>query len=84
MLQQIIIAVLVAAAAVYVIWMFLPMLRRQKLLDALAAQGLLVGIAARHRARLATPGCSNCSAAAQHTLAHARDPRKAVKSGVET
>jgi hypothetical protein len=66
MWQQVIIAALVAFAAGYVVWTFLPMMRRQRLLDALAAHGLLVRIAARHRARLATPGCSNCSAADTH------------------
>ncbi|HEY1725658.1 MAG TPA: hypothetical protein VGF89_09560 [Steroidobacteraceae bacterium] len=63
MWQQAIIAVAVAAAAIYVIWSFMPMRRRQRLLDALAARGLLRGTAARHRARLATPGCGNCAAA---------------------
>jgi len=66
MWQQIIIALLVTAAAGYVVWTFLPMLRRQRLLDALAAHGLLVRAAARHRARLSTPGCSNCAAAGEH------------------
>jgi hypothetical protein len=66
MWQQLIIALLVIAAAGYVVWTFLPMMRRQRLLDALAAHGLLVRAAARHRARLATPGCSNCAAAGEH------------------
>jgi hypothetical protein len=66
MWQQLIIALLVVAAAGYVVWTFLPMTRRQRLLDALAARGLLVRAAARHRARLATPGCSNCAAAGEH------------------
>jgi hypothetical protein len=66
MLQQFIIALLVLFAAGYVTWTFLPMLRRQQLLDALAAHGLLTRIAARHRARLATPGCGNCPSAAEH------------------
>ena len=66
MWQQIIIALLVLFAAGYVVWTFLPMLRRQQVLDALAAHGVLVQAAARHRARLATPGCSNCAAAGEH------------------
>ncbi|HEX2789616.1 MAG TPA: hypothetical protein VHN17_04245 [Steroidobacteraceae bacterium] len=66
MWQQLIIALLVAFAAGYVLWTFLPMTRRQRVLDALAAHGVLVRVAARHRARLATPGCSNCAAAGEH------------------
>jgi hypothetical protein len=64
--QQLVMALLVVAAAGYVVWTFLPMLRRQRLLDALAERGLLTRTAARHRARLATPGCSNCAAAGEH------------------
>jgi hypothetical protein len=64
--QQIIIALLVVSAAGYVVWTFLSMARRQRLLDALAAHGVLVRAAASHRARLATPGCSNCPAAGEH------------------
>jgi hypothetical protein len=66
MWQQIIITLLVAFAAGYVVWTFLPMMRRQRLLDALAAHGVLVRAAAQHRARLAMPGCGNCSAAGEH------------------
>jgi hypothetical protein len=66
MWQQLIIALLVVFAAGYVVWTFLPMTRRQRLLDALAAHGVLVRAAARHRARLAMPGCSNCAAAEGH------------------
>jgi hypothetical protein len=66
MWQQFIIALLVIGAAGYVAWTFLPMMRRQRLLDALAACGVLVRAAARHRARLATPGCGNCAAAGEH------------------
>jgi hypothetical protein len=66
MWQQLIIVLLVLFATGYVVWTFLPMMRRQRLLDALAAHGVLVRAAARHRARLATPGCSNCSAAGEH------------------
>ncbi len=66
MWQQVIIALLVMVAAAYVVWTFLPMMRRQRVLDALAAYGVLAGAAARHRARLATPGCSNCAAAGEH------------------
>ena len=67
MWQQLIIALLVVSAAGYVVWTFLPMPRRQRLLDALAARGLLVRAAARPRARLATPGCGNCAAAGEHS-----------------
>lgn len=66
MLQQVIIAVLVLCAGGYVVWSFMPMQRRQGLLDALAARGLLVRAAAAHRKRLATPGCGNCAAAGEH------------------
>lgn len=66
MWQQVVIALLVVSAAGYVVWTFLPMLRRQRLLDALAAHGVLVRAAAQHRARLATPGCGNCAAAGEH------------------
>ena len=62
MWQQLIIALLVSFAAGYVIWTFMSMRARQRLLDALAARGLWVKAAARHRARLATPGCGNCPA----------------------
>jgi hypothetical protein len=68
MLQQLLIALIVLAAGGYVVWSFLPMLRRQRLLDAFAARGILRAAAARHRARLATPGCSNCAAASEHDL----------------
>jgi len=67
MWQQFVIALLVVSAAGYVVWTFLPMMRRQRLLDALAAHGLLVRTAAQHRARLATPGCANCAAAGEHS-----------------
>ena len=66
MLQQVVIVLLVVVAAGYVTWTLLPMLTRQRLLDALAARGLLVRAAASHRARLATPGCGNCPAAGEH------------------
>jgi hypothetical protein len=72
MLQQLIIAVAVLIAAGYVVWSFMPMMRRQRLLDALARHGLLVRTAAKHRARLATPGCGNCSAAEAHGKATRR------------
>jgi type III secretory pathway component EscT len=64
MLQQLIIAAAVLIAAVYVLWSVMPLIRRQRLLDVLAARGVLVRFAARHRAQLATPGCGNCAAAA--------------------
>jgi len=66
MWQQAIIVLLVAMAAGYVTWTFLSLRARQRLLEALAARGVLKGFAVRHRARLATPGCSNCSAASDH------------------
>ena len=66
MVQQLVIVLLVVLATGYVAWTFLPMLARQRLLDALAARGLLVRAAASHRARLATPGCGNCPAAGEH------------------
>ena len=66
MLQQLIIAILVLGAACYVVWTFLPMARRQWLLDVLATRGIAVGAAAAHRRRLATPGCGNCAAAGEH------------------
>jgi hypothetical protein len=65
MLQQALIGLLVLAAAGYVTWTFLSMTARQRLLDALAGRGLLVAVARSHRARLSTPGCSNCAAADQ-------------------
>ena len=61
MWQQLVIAVLVSVAAGYVTWTLLPLLTRQRLLDALAARGVLPGAAARHRARLTTPGCGRCA-----------------------
>ncbi|MGH8232021.1 MAG: hypothetical protein ACRESY_09390 [Steroidobacteraceae bacterium] len=73
MWQQPIIAIVVVFAAGYVIWSFLPMRRRQRLLDALAEHGLLQRLAVRHRARLATPGCGNCAAADGGS--HATGPR---------
>jgi hypothetical protein len=73
MWQQIIIALLVVIAAGYVVWTFLPMMRRQRLLDALAAHGVLVRAAAQHRSRLATPGCSNCASAGEHAPKTAKD-----------
>ena len=66
MLQQLIIGAAVLVAAAYVVWSFMSMHRRQWLLDGLARHGLLVRWAAKHRARLATPGCGICSAAAEH------------------
>jgi hypothetical protein len=66
MLQQLLMVALVAAAAGYVIWTFLTMSRRQRLLDWLASHGVARGAAARHRARLATPVCSNCAGGAEH------------------
>ena len=66
MLQQLIIAVLVLCAAGYVVWSFMTMGARQRLLDLLAARGLWVRAAAEHRKRLALPGCGNCAAAENH------------------
>ena len=61
MLQWIVIIAVVLLAAGYVLWTFLPLRQRQALLDALAARGIFKAAAARHRAQLATPGCSHCS-----------------------
>ena len=61
MLQWIVMVAVVLFAAGYVIWTFLPLRQRQALLDALAAHGVMRVIAARHRAQMATPGCSHCS-----------------------
>lgn len=83
MLQAAIIAMLVGAAALYVVWSFLALRHRQRLLDALAARGLLVRAAARHRARLATPGCGNCSASGDHASVQPHDPRKPLKARIE-
>jgi hypothetical protein len=66
MLQQVIIALIVLGAACYVVWSFLPMSRRQSLLDTLAARGIAAGAAAAHRKRLTTAGCGNCAAAGEH------------------
>jgi hypothetical protein len=66
MLQHLIIALVVLFAGVYVVWSFMPMQRRQWLLDILAARGLAMRAAAAHRKRLATPGCGNCSAPGAH------------------
>lgn len=72
MLQQVIIAILVLCAAGYVAWSFMPMARRQQLLDLLAARGIGRSWAEAHRKRLATPGCGNCAAAAEHPKAPRR------------
>ena len=69
MLQQLIIAILVVCAAGYVAWSFMPMMRRQWLLDLLAARGIARGWAESHRKRLAMPGCGNCAAASEHPKA---------------
>ncbi len=61
-MQQTLIVVLVAAAGGYVVWSFLSIARRQQLLDALAARGLLREVAARHRAVPGASGCGNCGA----------------------
>jgi hypothetical protein len=66
MIQQLIVALAVAVSAAYVIWTFSSLARRQRWLDALARRGVLARVAARHRARLATPGCGNCPAAGTH------------------
>ena len=66
MLQQLIIGVAVLVAGGYVAWSFMTMGARQRLLDTLAARGVLVQAAATHRKRLAMPGCSNCAGAQEH------------------
>jgi hypothetical protein len=73
MLQQVIISIVVIGAASYVAWTFLSMTARQSLLDRLAGLGLFANAARRHRARLSTPGCSNCAAS---TPASITPPRK--------
>jgi hypothetical protein len=67
-MQQLIVALAVAFSIAYMSWSFSPPARRQRWLDALAARGLLVRWAARHRARLATPGCGNCAASGTHPV----------------
>jgi hypothetical protein len=71
-MQQVIIAILVLCAAGYVAWSFMPMTRRQWLLDQLAARGIGRDWAAAHRKRLATPGCGNCAATGEHSKAPRR------------
>jgi hypothetical protein len=63
MLQWTVIALLVLFATGYVTWTMLALPKRQRLLDLLAARGWLTAAAARHRTRLANPGCGNCPAA---------------------
>jgi len=72
LVQQAVIALAVLIAAGYVLWSFMPMQRRQRLLDALAAHGIAVRAAAAHRRRLATPGCGNCSTAGEQVREQAR------------
>ncbi len=67
LLQQLVIALAVLIAAGYVLWSFMPMQRRQWLLDALARRGIAVRAAVAHRARLSAPGCGNCPAAGEQT-----------------
>jgi hypothetical protein len=75
MLQQLIIALVVLFAAGYVAWSFMPMARRQWLLDLLAARGIARRWADSHRSRLAAPGCGNCSAAGEHGKSEQRTAR---------
>jgi hypothetical protein len=75
MLQQLIIATVVLFAGGYVAWRFMPMTRRQWLLDLLAARGIAQGWADSHRKRLATPGCGNCAAADEHGKSQRRPAR---------
>jgi len=81
MWQQVIIGLVVLAAASYVTWTFLSMTARQRLLDRLAGHGLFVGASRRHRARMTIPGCGNCSVAEPTRVEHAR---KAVGPGAGT
>jgi hypothetical protein len=74
MLQWIVMVVVVLLACGYVVWTFLPLRQRQALLDALAARGLMKAAAARHRAQMATPGCSHCSPDTP-SLHHPASPR---------
>jgi hypothetical protein len=62
MWQSLLMAGVVVCATAYVVWTFLPMARRQQLLDVLARLGLFRAAAARHRARLTASGCAACSA----------------------
>ena len=66
MLQQLVIAIVVLFAGGYVAWIFMPMSRRQWLLDLLAARGIGKRWADSHRKRLSTPGCGNCAAVSEH------------------
>jgi hypothetical protein len=75
MLQQLIIAILVLCAAGYVAWSFMPMSRRQRLLDLLASRGVAQGWADSHRKRLRMPGCGNCAAADEHGKSQRRPAR---------
>jgi hypothetical protein len=63
MWQQVLIGLIVLAAAVYVAWTFLSVRSRQRLLDALAARGFLVERARSHRARMNAGACGHCSSA---------------------
>jgi len=67
-MQQLIVALAVTVSAAYMVWSFSAPTRRQRWLDALAGHGLLVRMAARHRARLGAPGCGNCAAAGTHQV----------------
>jgi hypothetical protein len=74
MWQQVVIVLAVLGAAGYVIWTFLSMPARQRLLDTLAARRCMVGLASRHRARMSAPGCSNCGSAPSASLVRPRKP----------
>jgi hypothetical protein len=63
MWQQVLVAGGVLAATLYVVWTFMTLRARQRLLDAVAARGFCVTWAARHRERLGTGGCGRCAAA---------------------
>jgi len=65
-MKQAIVALLVLFACGYAVWSFLPMQRRQWLLDVQAARGIAARAANEHRKRLAMPGCGNCAAAGEH------------------
>ena len=68
MWQQLLIGVIVLAAASYVTWTFLPMRRRQRLLDALASRGLFTLRARAHRARMSAGACGHCSSAGEQRV----------------
>jgi|HubBroStandDraft_1064217.scaffolds.fasta_scaffold41884_2 hypothetical protein len=68
MWQDVLIGLIVLVAAAYVAWTFLSPRSRQRLLDALAARGLLVERARIYRARMNAGACGHCSSAGDERL----------------